>query len=103
MEVSPIYFWCEKLSFSDYKGIKIVLFSYLQVCDLYDVIEEEPNDGLPKRIREKKEEKTLGGLIKAMHPEVWMYIDGDCNSPYHVWKKIDGVVTKHARKLPKEH
>ena len=81
MKESPnMYFWCEKMMFSNYKRMKIVLSSYFKACDLFDVVEEKLSNRLPKTIREKKQEKEIGVLKKAIHSEVWTYI-GDSRTP----------------------
>ena len=89
--------------FSNYKRMKITLPSYLKACDLWDVIEEKSMNDLPRRIREKKEEKTLEVLKKAIHPEIWKLVR-DSSSPNHVWKMIECVVSKHESEfLPEEY
>ncbi|GFZ08393.1 hypothetical protein Acr_20g0002010 [Actinidia rufa] len=84
-------FWSEKL-FSNFKRKKFVLCSYFKACELWDVVGEEPSSVLPRGIREKKEEKTLGVMKKAIHPEISKDI-GETRSPSKVWKMLDFIAS----------
>ncbi|XP_059654891.1 receptor kinase-like protein Xa21 [Cornus florida] len=76
-EGEKMYFLSEKMMFSNYKRMRIIMTSYLKACDLWDVVGEEPKNGMSNKLHEKKEDKMLETIVsnhrgESLPMEYWV-------------------------------